>query len=66
LIALTTRGEKTVTQIVETEAALRGRLKLTMSSGRVARAAAVLRDVRLALENQLPKIVRGLRRRSDN
>lgn len=63
LMALTSRGQKTVKQILETEAALRARLKLTSSPGNMARAAAVLRDVRLALEQQLPDVVRGLRAR---
>lgn len=64
LIALTARGQKTVKQIVETERALRARVTLTNPPASVKRAAAVLRDVRQALENQLPGILETARRRS--
>lgn len=64
LMVLTAGGEKTVKQIVATEGALRARLRPTVSPGRVALAAVVLRDVRMVLENQLPQLLRGLQRQS--
>jgi DNA-binding MarR family transcriptional regulator len=63
LIVLTAKGEKTVKQIVETEAALRARVTVARSSRSVAQAAAVLRDVRMALQDQLPLLLRRVRRR---
>jgi DNA-binding MarR family transcriptional regulator len=64
LIALTAKGEKAATQIVRREAALSGRVRLSRSPRSVAHAAAVLRDVRLALETQLPRLLRVRPRRS--
>jgi DNA-binding MarR family transcriptional regulator len=58
LIALTARGEKAATRIEETEGILRAQLKLTSSRRSVARAAAVLHDVRAAMEQQLPRLLR--------
>lgn len=62
-MALTAKGRTAVKRMVRTESALRSRLELTSPSRRVGRAAAVLREVRLALETQMPQLLRGLRRR---
>jgi DNA-binding MarR family transcriptional regulator len=59
LIVLTARGEKLAARIVEREAALMARFRLSRSPRSVAQAAAVLRDVRLALETQLPLLLRA-------
>jgi DNA-binding MarR family transcriptional regulator len=65
LMVLTARGEQTVKQILDMESALRRQFKLSRSPRSVAQAAAVLRDVRLALEDQLPLLLRRVRRRGD-
>jgi DNA-binding MarR family transcriptional regulator len=64
LIALTARGERAVKQIIETERTLRARVKLAASPQSVMRAAAVLRGVREALEDQLPHLIEAMPRRS--
>jgi len=64
LIALTAKGARTVEQMAATESALRARLRPACSPDSLARATAVLRDVRSALEKQLPSLVRDFRRRT--
>ena len=63
LMVLTAKGEKTVKAIVALESALHQHFKLPRPSRSIAQAAAVLRDVRLALEDQLPLLLRRVRRR---
>src|SRR5262245_5103452 len=57
LVALTPRGERTVAGIVERERALRAKLRPASSPERLRRAAAVLRDVRATLAEQLPELL---------
>lgn len=64
LIALTPRGERQVSRIVETERALQALLELKSSPGRIKGATAVIREIRLALEQQLPRLLQRQRRRS--
>lgn len=62
LIVLTAKGEKEVRQILTREADLQSRLRLHSSARSVAAAVAVLRDVRGALEQQLPAMLARRRR----
>ena len=62
LIVLTAKGEKEVRQILTREAGLQSRLHLHSSARSVAAAVAVLRDVRGALEQQLPAMLARQRR----
>jgi len=62
LVVLTPRGERVARQIAATEAALRARLRLRHAPRRLAAAAAVLRDVRAALDHQLRRVLRDYRR----
>lgn len=57
LVALTRRGERTVAGIVERERALRAKLRPASSPESLRRAAAVLRDVRATLAEQLPELL---------
>jgi len=64
LIALTRLGQATVTAIVQTERALRARIKVAHPASRVRLAASVVLDVRRAIEAQLPALLaRAPRRR---
>jgi len=63
LVVLTARGRSTVAAIQRTERANRRRLRLPISSGRLAAAAAVLRDVRGALERYSPQTTRDSRQK---
>jgi hypothetical protein len=58
-VVLTARGERAVKEIVETEGSLRRRLEMPTSTRRVREAAAVLRGVRKALEDQMPRLLRS-------
>jgi hypothetical protein len=49
-------------RIVEREDALKARFRMPRSARSMAQAAAVLRDVRLALERQLPRLLREVSR----
>ena len=62
LVILTPRGRRALRQIVEIEDELRARLRLKSSARRLAAAAAVLRDVRLAITNQTEQAIRDVRR----
>ena len=62
LVILTPRGRRALRQIVEIEDELRARLRLKSSARRLAAAAAVLRDVRLAITNQAEQAIRDVRR----
>jgi DNA-binding MarR family transcriptional regulator len=62
LIGLTAKGGRAVKRIVSTEAALRERVKVASSPRSLSRAAAVVREVRLALKDQVPQMVRAGRR----
>lgn len=61
LIALTARGQRAAARMLRTETSLRARLKVPVSSSRLAQAAEVLRAVRSALEDQLPRLLRDVR-----
>jgi len=63
LIALTRRGEATVKGIVHTERALRARIKINHPASRVRLASSVMREVRRAIEEQLPALLGGASRR---
>jgi DNA-binding MarR family transcriptional regulator len=63
LIALTVRGQQTVERIVDRERSLLGRVKISKAPAAVARAVGVLRDVRRALERQLPTLLNSSSRR---
>jgi DNA-binding MarR family transcriptional regulator len=58
-VALTSRGEKAVQQIVEREGTLRARLTVISTPTSILRAVAVLREVRHAMEAQLPALLSG-------
>ena len=62
LIVLTAKGEKEVRQILAREAGLQSRLRLHSSARSVATAVAVLREVRGAIEQQLPAMLARERR----
>jgi DNA-binding MarR family transcriptional regulator len=68
LLVLTPKGEAQARHVVETEAALREQLRLATPPRKLAEAAAVLREVREALEQQLgallAKRARPTRRRT--
>lgn len=58
LIMLTTNGEKRVRDILKTEGALMARLRLATPTRKLTEAAAVLREVRQMLEEQLPALLK--------
>ena len=59
LVALTAAGRRSARRIVETESALRARLRIPVAPKRLAAAAAVLRRVRQALAAQMDDVLRG-------
>ena len=63
LIALTPLGQTTVTRIVDLEKKLREQVRVASSVRQVAQAWSVLRDVRSALEQQLPRLLADAARR---
>ena len=56
-------GETAIRRILQTEDSLRARLRLDIPARRLTTAAAVLRDVRLALASQMDGILRDARGR---
>ena len=62
LIALTAKGHKLVKDIIARERALKSRFRLATPEHRVRLAAAVLREVRQALEDQMPRLLAATRR----
>ena len=63
LISLTPRGHAAVREVVETEGALRERLRLRASPQRLASTARVLREIREALDDQAEPLIAAYRRR---
>ena len=63
IVVLTPEGRRAIRRILETEDTLRAQLRLDVPARRLASAAAVLRDVRLALASQMDGILRDARRR---
>jgi len=63
LMALTPRGRRTVARIVERERGLLARITISKAPAAVVQAVAVLRDVRRALETQLPELLTSGSRR---
>ena len=63
LVVLSPAGRTAIRRILETEDSLRARLRLDIPARRLTTAAAVLRDVRLALASQMDGILRDARRR---
>jgi DNA-binding MarR family transcriptional regulator len=63
LIALTAKGKQVVKEIVARERALQSRFRLATPTHRVKLAAAVLREVRQALEDQMPRLLATTRGR---
>ena len=63
IVVLTPKGRRAIRRILETEDALRARLRLHVPARRLTAAAAVLRDVRLGLASQMDAILRDARHR---
>lgn len=64
LMTLTPKGERAAKRIEETEGSLQAGFKLNHSPQALLRTATVIRDVRVAIEQQLPRLLRDRRRRS--